>query len=1021
MTGLLLEKNGQQLLEEETNQAEVGKKREQFESSLAMYINDVWNRNKRAKIDVEQRMIKSLRQRNGEYDPQKLALIQLTDGSEIFSMLTYIKCKAAEAWLSEAYSPIRGKSWALNHTPIPDLSPDILQKIGNRVLDQIAVAAQVYQEESGMVVTSDEFNQVAQAHFAELKEQIDEAIKDEAKKAIGKMSEKVDDQLTEGHWERNFKDSRSDLITLGTGLIKGPTPRKRNSLKWISSPEGEWILDMSDSIVYEYDRLSPFDYYPEDDAEHIQDGDGIEYMRLDKNDLGACIGMKGFNEKYIRTVLKDTKYGSKTERLPIDQQRSDVEGRQGNLDNPNRIDVLNYWGSVSGDLLLEWGMDESQVADPDLNYNINAWLVIGTQYVVRAIINITGVKPYSKACFEKIPGAFWGKSLPEIVRDDQDMCNGTARAIQNNEAMSSLPMYEIDISKMVDGANTDKLWAGRGFQTDTKGMNSGPVVKFYQPPSVVQELLAVYEKFSRGMDEKSGIPAFTHGDPKVGGAGNALANYEKILTPEGAVKIESLKVGQLISNTYGGFSKIAGFFPQGESDIFRFKFNNGEQIDCDLNHRWSVRTHHDRKFRILTTAEIISKGLFRITKKEWRNPNGYRPKWMLPLIECVEFEPRNVKIDPYTMGALIGDGDARCRITGMDKEVFDRIPYPLGKSDKRDSKGKAWTCGIKGIKKDYLSYGLKCKSINKFIPDDYLFNTKEIRLELLRGLLDTDGCCSKEGEIYFATSSYKLAQDFVKLIRSLGGITNGITQRNPAAYRDFGKGKCYCQIGYGVTFNLSWEKLFYVTRKQERVKLLPKTHTYITGVEYIGKFPATCIEVDSKDKLFVCENFIPTHNTSSGLSIFVSMAGKVINDLTHTIDMDIVATTIERTYNHNMMYDPNPDIKRDAKVVVRGTSSLVVKEQEEIRKSELLRDTNNPVDLQIMGLDGRRELLKDKLMTMTSLDADKIIPDRPIQFFPTNVKGQVPQEKPITRDVAGQPSGGVNANLYNSISQRGGM
>ena len=49
MPGLLLEKNGQQILEEETNQYEVGKKREQFESSLALYIQDVWNRNKQAK------------------------------------------------------------------------------------------------------------------------------------------------------------------------------------------------------------------------------------------------------------------------------------------------------------------------------------------------------------------------------------------------------------------------------------------------------------------------------------------------------------------------------------------------------------------------------------------------------------------------------------------------------------------------------------------------------------------------------------------------------------------------------------------------------------------------------------------------------------------------------------------------------------------------------------------------------------------------------------------------------------
>lgn len=680
MPALLIEKNGQQIIEEENRQAETDKTKERFESSLAMYINDVWTRNKQAKMDVEQRMIKSLRQRNGEYDPAKLAMIRLTEGSEIFSMLTYIKCKAAEAWLSEAYSPIRGKSWALTHTPVPDLSPDILQKISNRVLDQIVVAAQAYQEQTGVAVTRDEFNHVAQSYFAEMKEQVDKAIKDEAKKAVNKMSEKIDDQLTEGKWERNFKNSRSDLVTLGTMIMKGPTARKRNLNQWIQAADGEWIFDMTERIVFEYDRLSPFDYYPEDDAEDIQDGNGVEYMRLSRDDLNACVGVKGFNDNHILAVLRE-KSGSKTERLAIDQQRSGVEGRQGNYDNPNRIDVLNFWGSVRGDLLLEWGMDESQIPNPDFNYNINAWLIVGTQYVVKSVLNITGIKPYSMACFEKIPGAFWGRSLPEIVRDDQDMCNATARAIQNNESMASLPQTEVDISKMVDGANSDKVWAGRVWQVDTKGMNSGQAVRFTDCPSKVVELLQVYDKFSRSMDEKSGIPAFSHGDPKVGGAGN----------------------------------------------------------------------------------------------------------------------------------------------------------------------------------------------------------------------------------------------------------------------------------------------------------------------------------------------------TSSGLSIFVSMAGKIINDLTHTIDIDIVSTTIERTYNHNMMYDPNPDIKRDAKVVVRGTSSLVVKEQEEIRKSELLRDTNNPTDLQIMGLEGRRELLKDRVLTMTSLDVDKIVPESPIQFFPIETKGRSPDKKEQTRDVAGNKAGGTDVNQFKHVSRRGGM
>ena len=104
-----------------------------------------------------------------------------------------------------------------------------------------------------------------------------------------------------------------------------------------------------------------------------------------------------------------------------------------------------------------------------------------------------------------------------------------------------------------------------------------------------------------------------------------------------------------------------------------------EHVECDFNHRQSVKTKHKWKFRIITTGEILSKGLFRKTKTGYRNPKGYRPRWMLPLIDFVEFKRRNIKIDPYTMGVLLGDGDSRCRVTSMDKEIFDRIPYLKGK------------------------------------------------------------------------------------------------------------------------------------------------------------------------------------------------------------------------------------------------------------------------------------------------------------------------------------------------------
>lgn len=135
--------------------------REVFESNLASHIKNVWERNKKAKLGVERRFIKSLRQRNGQYDPDKLRLIKLTEGSEMFSMLTSVKCRAAEAWINEAYTAIRGRTWTLEHTPVPELNPAIVKEINERILSDIYNAAMQYKAETGNTIAPEEFNHIA--------------------------------------------------------------------------------------------------------------------------------------------------------------------------------------------------------------------------------------------------------------------------------------------------------------------------------------------------------------------------------------------------------------------------------------------------------------------------------------------------------------------------------------------------------------------------------------------------------------------------------------------------------------------------------------------------------------------------------------------------------------------------------------------------------------------------------------------------------------------------------------------
>ena len=646
-----------------------------FTSRLAAHVAEAWSRNKRAKLDRERIMLKSLRQIDGKYDADKLAMIKMTEGSEINIRPSYIKFAAAKAWLAEAYSPARGRACGLQATPIPELSEEKKKEIVNKVLDQMYVAATQYQQETGVQITPEEFNAAAQAHHEELKEEELKAVNKEAKNGVEKMSSLIDDQKAEGDWDKSFRDVRSDIIAFGTGILKAPVVRRKRVLKWEQN-----VPVLSDELGIYYERVSPLDVYPSDDAVDIDDGDFIEYMAMTMPELSECIDVKGYNSENIRKVLNDNKNGHNRSTRTIDQEKATAEGRMGHLFESNKFGIINFWGKVKGDLLLEWGMDESQVDDEDKYYEINAWFVEGSPYVIRAVINHVGMRPYSKEVFVEVPGSFWGNSLPETVSDTEDMVNSTVRAIQNNQAFCALPMSQIDRSKMLDGPDSFKLYGGRVFVYDSSdGMSSDrDPVKFYQPESRMGDLLGVYNTFTRSMDEKSGIPAFAHGDPNIQGAGN----------------------------------------------------------------------------------------------------------------------------------------------------------------------------------------------------------------------------------------------------------------------------------------------------------------------------------------------------TASGLSMFVNMAGKFINELVIRIDANMVARAILLTYIHNMIYSEDPYIKRDAKVIVNGINALVVKEQEELRKAELFRDTNNPVDLQIMGIGGRTELLRDRANGIRSLNIDKVLPETPIQFFPLPQQsgGQVPIAKPPTLDVAGNLSGGVQ---NNAMSDRG--
>lgn len=105
--------------------------------------------------------------------------------------------------------------------------------------------------------------------------------------------------------------------------------------------------------------------------------------------------------------------------------------------------------------------------------------------------------------------------------------------------------------------------------------------------------------------------------------------------------------------------------------------------------------------------------------------------------------------------------------------------------------------------------------------------------------------------------------------------------------------------------------------------------------------------------------------TASGLSMLMGAASKGIKQMIRNIDVSVIEQVVGRTYIHNMLHDDDKSIKGDLKVQARGSAALIQKETTQMRRMEFLNSTNNPTDLQITGLDGRAEVLRE---TVKSLD-----------------------------------------------------
>jgi len=371
------------------------------------------------------------------------------------------------------------------------------------------------------------------------------------------------------------------------------------------------------------------------------------------------------------------------------------------------------------------------------------------------------------------------------------------------------------------------------------------------------------------------------GDAEMGfvlaplGTGKAQPLTAKVLTPNGWKLMGDIVVGDEVISSNGKPTKVLGVFPQeGDRDVYKIEMNDGSITECDIDHLWSVNTLNMRNgstrhkgkrikvknesFKTLSLREIIEGGVYK------RNQLNYR----IPVVKPINFNEKPLKIDPYILGCLIGDGYFKRRsVTTPDIEIIDYFKNNIECNIyDRTKKGNNKLYEISLLKfKDTLEfyYSSDIKSENKYIHEDYLYNSINNRIELLKGLLDTDSHIDKKGRIVYTTKSKRLSENIVELVKSLGGYAS-TTSKN-SKYKLNGK-IIECGIVFNVNISLVDENIqpYRIKRKLERY--IPREKysksKFIKNIEYKGKEKTQCIYIEDESHEYVTDDYIVTHNTT---------------------------------------------------------------------------------------------------------------------------------------------------------------
>lgn len=324
-----------------------------------------------------------------------------------------------------------------------------------------------------------------------------------------------------------------------------------------------------------------------------------------------------------------------------------------------------------------------------------------------------------------------------------------------------------------------------------------------------------------------------------------------IMTPKGYIKMGDIKIGDYVIGSDGKSAKVLNIFPQGVMKNYKVTFDDGSYTFCNDEHLWIYHTAYqrhnkDKSWKVDTLRTIMDNYYFEENEDK---------RISIPVVEPIQFDENKHLIKPYSLGVLLGDGTlsqkSQCLVSSNDIEIINELKKELVDCN-IDYKGNYnFRITSKWIHRELRRLNLSgTNSHTKFIPKEYLIDSVNNRIELLKGLMDTDGSIYGNRVMEYATVSKQLAEDVKFLVNSLGGKVVLKERKNK-----FGP-------VYRLFIKLQFINPFKLKRKADKwypIKYSPER--ILRKIELVGEEEMQCIMVNNENHSYLTDECIVTHNT----------------------------------------------------------------------------------------------------------------------------------------------------------------